>query len=348
MGEGLRCGRYRRERHYRRMATGKALPNRAPHLVNRVLAVSDAGRIHTTLDTGLQNLIELQLRTFTERSRNLGIHNGAVMLIDYRSMQVKGYAGSANYFDNQIDGQVNGLLGRRSPGSALKPFIYALAIDEGLIHPRTMLKDTRMRIAAYNPENYDHDFLGPIDATSALVRSRNVPAIEVANMLRPPGLYGFLKRAGIRNLREENFYGLALALGGAEVSMEELTGLYAMLANGGELHPLILTSRRRRDCKSGEDAEPGGELRGPRDVARESRPSMISRRRKCRVRPRFRGKLGLHLVFAMRGRWESLALMCSESGSGISTARRTPTSSGAKRQGHCFSRLSTHCTRAGL
>ena len=217
------------------------LPNRAPHLVNRVLAVSDAGRIHTTLDTGLQNLIELQLRSFTERSRNLGIHNGAVMLIDYRTMQVKAYAGSANYFDNQIDGQVNGLLGRRSPGSALKPFIYALAIDKGLIHPRTMLKDTAVRIAAYNPENYDHDFLGPIDATSALVRSRNVPAIEVANMLRPPGLYGFLKKAGIRNLHEESFYGLALALGGAEVSMEELTGLYAMLANGGELRPLTLT-----------------------------------------------------------------------------------------------------------
>jgi penicillin-binding protein 1C len=222
--------------------TRSELPNRAPHLVNRVLAVSDAGRIHTTLDAGLQNLIELQLRSFTERSRNLGIHNGAVMLLDYRTMQVKAYAGSANYFDNQIDGQVNGLLGRRSPGSALKPFIYALAIDEGLIHPRTMLKDTAVRIAAYNPENYDHDFLGPIDATSALVRSRNVPAIEVANMLRPPGLYGFLKKAGIRNLHEESFYGLALALGGAEVSMEELTGLYAMLANGGELRPLTLTT----------------------------------------------------------------------------------------------------------
>ena len=217
------------------------LPNRAPHLVNRVLAVSDSGHIESTLDLGLQNLIELQLRSFTERSRNLGIHNGAVILIDYRTMQVKSYAGSANYFDNQIYGQVNGLLGRRSPGSALKPFVYALAIDEGLIHPRTMLKDTAVRIAAYNPENYDHDFLGPIDATSALVRSRNVPAIEVANMLRPPGLYGFLRKAGIRNLRNESFYGLALALGGAEVSMEELAGLYAMLANGGALRPLTFT-----------------------------------------------------------------------------------------------------------
>ena len=178
-----------------------------------------------------------------------------MILLDYRTMQVKGYVGSANYFENQIDGQVNGLLGRRSPGSALKPFIYALAIDQGLIHPRTMLKDTKLRIAAYNPENYDHDFLGPIDATNALVRSRNVPAIEVANMLRPPGLYGFLKKAGVRNLRDESFYGLALALGGAEVSMEELAGLYAMLANGGELRPLVFTTLSGdRDWKSDEDS----------------------------------------------------------------------------------------------
>ncbi|HYB90953.1 MAG TPA: penicillin-binding protein 1C [Candidatus Binataceae bacterium] len=224
-----------------RAASRSDLPNRAPHLVNRVLAISDAGRIHSTLDPGLESLGELQLRSFVERSRSLGIHNGAVILIDYRTMQVKAYAGSANYFDSRIHGQVNGLLGRRSPGSALKPFIYALAIDQGLIHPRTMLKDTAVRIGGYNPENYDHDFLGPIDATSALVRSRNVPAIEVANMLRPPGLYGFLQKAGIRNLRGESYYGLALALGGAEVSMEELAALYAMLANGGELRPLVFT-----------------------------------------------------------------------------------------------------------
>jgi penicillin-binding protein 1C len=225
-----------------RAARRSELPHRAPHLVDRVLAISNSGRIKSTLDGGVQNLLELQLRTFIERSRPLGIRNGAVLLLDYRTMQVKGYVGSANYFENQIDGQVNGLLGRRSPGSTLKPFIYALAIDEGLIHPRSMLKDTRVRIAAYNPENYDHDFLGPIDATDALVRSRNVPAIEVANMLRPPGLYGFLKEAGIRNLRDESFYGLALALGGAEVSMEELAGLYAMLANGGESRPLVFTT----------------------------------------------------------------------------------------------------------
>jgi penicillin-binding protein 1C len=223
-------------------ATRDALAFRAPHLVDRVLRDNQsAPRIVTTLDPGLQALLERQLRMFVEHNRRLAINNGAVILVDYRTMQVKGYVGSADFFSDSIKGQVNGLRGRRSPGSALKPFIYALAIDQGLIHPQTMLKDTAIRISAYNPENFDRNFLGPIDATSALVRSRNVPAIEVANLLAPPGLYGFLVRAGIRNLRPEGFYGLALALGGVEVSMEEIAGLYAMLANSGVLRPLVTT-----------------------------------------------------------------------------------------------------------
>jgi penicillin-binding protein 1C len=223
-------------------ASRHGLPFRAPHLVDQVLrADGPDGRITTTLDIELQELLERQLSVYIERSRRLGIDNGAVILVDYRTMEVKAYIGSANYFDGAIEGQVDGLRGRRSPGSALKPFIYALAVDQGLIHSATVLKDTALRIAAYNPENFDRDFLGPIDATSALVLSRNVPAIELANLLRSPGFYGFLKQAGIKNLRDENFYGLAIALGGVEVSMEEMAELYAMLANGGALSPLVDT-----------------------------------------------------------------------------------------------------------
>jgi penicillin-binding protein 1C len=224
-------------------ASRQELPFLAPHLVDRILASGDSdGRITTTVDSDLQELVERQLQSYVERNRSLAINNGAVILLDYRTMQVSAYVGSANYFNEAIDGQVDGLYGRRSPGSALKPFIYALAIDQGLIHPQTMLKDTALRIAAYNPENFGRDFLGPIDATSALVRSRNVPAIEVANLLQPPGLYGFLKAAGVKDLRDESFYGLALALGGLDLTMEELAGLYAMLANGGVLKPIWFTS----------------------------------------------------------------------------------------------------------
>jgi len=210
------------------------LPFLAPHFVDRVLRDDDrSSRIGTTLDLELQRLLERELARFVERNRKLGIENGVVMLADYRSMEIKGYVGSVDHASEAIAGQVNGLRARRSPGSALKPFLYGLAIDQGLIHPQTVLKDTSLRISSYNPENFDRDFVGPIDATDALVRSRNVPAIALANRLASPGLYGFLQRAGVGSLREESFYGLALALGGVELTMEEVTGLYAMLANGG-------------------------------------------------------------------------------------------------------------------
>ncbi len=253
-------------------ASRHELPFMAPHLVDRVLASGDSdARITTTVDGELQELVEHRLKSYVERNRSLAIDNGAVMLLDYRTMRVCAYVGSANYFNEAIDGQVDGLRGRRSPGSALKPFIYALAIDQGLIHPQTMLKDTALRIAAYNPENFDRDFLGPIDATSALVRSRNVPAIEVANMLQPPGLYGFLKAAGVQGLRDESFYGLALALGGLDITMEELAGLYAMLANGGVLKPIKLTTASSAIDRPEQDLDRAVEDPGsPRLLSREA------------------------------------------------------------------------------
>src|SRR5262249_56078128 len=94
----------------------------------------------------------------------------------------------------------------------------------------------------YNPENFDREFAGPIRASDALARSRNLPAVELASQLRHPTLYEFLRGAGIKLPRSESRYGLALPLGGAEVTMEDLVRLYAALANNGELPPLRLTS----------------------------------------------------------------------------------------------------------
>jgi penicillin-binding protein 1C len=137
------------------------LPFLAPHFVDEVLKADDRSpRIATTLDLELQRLVEREVDRFVERSRKLGIENATAMLADYRSMETRAYVGSADHASEAIAGQVNGLRGRRSPGSALKPFTYALAIDEGLIHSQSMLKDTALRIADYNPENFDRDFVG--------------------------------------------------------------------------------------------------------------------------------------------------------------------------------------------
>jgi len=170
--------------------------------------------------------------------RDLGVVNAAALLVDVRSLTVKALVGSADYFDAAIAGQVNGATARRSPGSALKPFIYGLAMDQGLIHTQTVLKDAPASFGVYSPENFDGTFSGPVTAHDALIASRNVPAVALSSRLAQPNLYQFLKSAGVSRMASEGHYGLALALGGGEVTMEEMAGLYGMLANEGSYAPI--------------------------------------------------------------------------------------------------------------
>ena len=211
----------------------------APHFVQQVLeARKSHHEIRTTLDLERQKELERRISAYIDISRTRGIENAAALLVDVRTMGVLAQIGSADFFNVQINGQVDGTRSRRSPGSTLKPFVYALALEQGLIHPLSVLADAPRSFGDYNPENFDRDFLGPIRATDALARSRNVPAVELTAHLSHPTLYQFLRSADICLPRPENYYGLALPLGGAEVSMEDLVRLYAALANNGELRPL--------------------------------------------------------------------------------------------------------------
>ncbi|HEY4214211.1 MAG TPA: penicillin-binding protein 1C [Steroidobacteraceae bacterium] len=217
----------------------RALPFEAPHFTSALLTHPDASfRIDSTLDLHSQRIAERILHAYVQEQGRLGIHNAAALLVDYRDMSVRAAVGSANFRDATISGQVDGTLAKRSPGSALKPFVYALAIDQGLIHPMTVLKDAPTSFGAYSPENFDGQFVGPISATDALIHSRNVPAVALTAQLSQPSFYQFLRSAGISRMDSERHYGLALALGGGEVTMEEMASLYATLANGGVLRPL--------------------------------------------------------------------------------------------------------------
>ena len=216
-----------------------SMPHEAPHFVDAVLSARTGGQhIDTTLDTRLQRLLERQIERYLVQYGDRGIRNAASILVDTRDMSVRAWVGSAGYWNEDIDGQVNGVLAKRSPGSTLKPFVYALALDQGLLHPQTMLRDLPSSFGPFTPENFDGRFFGPISAEGALIRSRNIPAVWVAMQLKQPSLYQFLQSAAIRDLKPESFYGLALPLGGGEVTMEELAGLYAMLANNGMLRPM--------------------------------------------------------------------------------------------------------------
>jgi penicillin-binding protein 1C len=217
------------------------LPFLAPHFVEHVLAEPTATTtaLTTTLDLPLQRLCERQVRAYVARQRARGIENAAAMLIDRRTMAVRALVGSADFFDDAIAGQVNGALAPRSPGSTLKPLVYALGMDQGIVHPATMLRDVPTAFAAYSPENFDGRFVGPVSAKDALIRSRNVPALSVAARLSRPTLYDLLKTSGAALPFPESHYGLGLALGTGEVTMEDLVRLYAALGNGGVVRPLV-------------------------------------------------------------------------------------------------------------
>jgi penicillin-binding protein 1C len=215
------------------------LPFLAPHLTDQLLRSTVLNTvIDTTLEPTLQRLLERLIRQYVDEHRSQGILNGAALLVDRRDLSVKALVGSADYWDTAIQGQVNGVLAKRSPGSTLKPFLYGLAIDQGLIHPLSVLNDAPTAFGPFQPENFDGHFIGPVAARDALIRSRNVPAVSLANQLQRPTLHDFLRSAGVTGLRSESHYGLSLVLGGGELTMEELVGLYAMLANDGLLKPL--------------------------------------------------------------------------------------------------------------
>jgi penicillin-binding protein 1C len=215
-------------------------PFEAPHFTRLAAQQEPAtARIATTLDSRLQTLAERQLARAVGTLRQEGIPNGAVVVVETATGVLRAMVGSANFFDVATQGQVNGALARRSPGSTLKPYLYALALDQGEILPATLLLDIPTDFAGYVAENYDGQYRGPVEAREALARSLNAPAVRLLNQVGLSSFLELLRQAGLTTLdRPAGNYGLPLVLGACEVSLLELTGLYAGLARGGKFWPV--------------------------------------------------------------------------------------------------------------
>lgn len=211
------------------------LPFLAPHFIDNMNTRQTIAKseIYTTLDTGLQNKMERTLKKEISSRKSVGITNAAAILINYKTMDVLAYIGSGDYFNRDIYGENDGVRARRSPGSTLKPLIYATGIDMGLIHEMSLLGDTRVNFGVYAPENSDNEFYGPVLARDALTHSRNIPAINLLRQIGIKKFYDILVKSGISNLKSPEHYGVSVALGGAEVSMQELANIYATMANLG-------------------------------------------------------------------------------------------------------------------
>ena len=215
------------------------LPFYAPHFVDRAIGRRDnynnsKSEITTTLDLKLQQALERKLRAEITRRKHTGIENAAAIVVNYKTMEVLAHIGSAAYFDKSIFGENDGVAARRSPGSTLKPLIYAAAADMGFIHGMTLMKDAKINFGVYAPENADNEFYGPILARDALTHSRNVPAINLVRKIGTRNFYKLLVDCGVTGLRPPEHYGISIALGGAEISMQELAGIYATMANLGK------------------------------------------------------------------------------------------------------------------
>ncbi|MBO4480268.1 MAG: penicillin-binding protein 1C [Alphaproteobacteria bacterium] len=212
------------------------LPFLAPHFIDNLNTRKmppKMSEIYTTLDMALQSKLETTLRGEINARKSIGITNAAAILVNYKTMETLAYIGSADYHNRDIFGENDGVRARRSPGSTLKPLIYATATDRGIIHGMTLLRDTRVNFGVYAPENSDNEFYGPILARDALTRSRNIPAINLVREIGINDFYKILSESGVTALKSPIHYGVSVALGGAEVSMFELSDIYATMANLG-------------------------------------------------------------------------------------------------------------------
>ena len=258
---------------------------RLPHLQRHEWMGKTDGRIYTTIDARVQETAVRILSEYLEAERKLslrGSHStstGAIIVMDTQNRHVLAMVGSHDFFDREALGQVNGTLAPRSPGSALKPFVYALAMEQGLITPETLLFDVPITYAGYEPVNYNGKYNGYITARQALARSLNVPAVNLNARLKNrtsnstpiqhskarvggSTLHAFLKQAGISTLAPAQKYGLSMVLGGCEVNLLELTTLYVGLANMGEFGSYQLTLPR--NSRRGEVTSPLQGFRKPR------------------------------------------------------------------------------------
>lgn len=211
----------------------------AMHFTDFVLAAErpTGGDLATTLDRGLQEGVEGLVADHVESLALGGLSNAAVVVLDNESCEIRAMVGSADYWDGE-NGAVNGALAPRQPGSALKPFTYALAFERGYT-PASVVADIETRYGdadgeQFSPRNFSGKFSGPVMMGDALGRSLNVPAIRVANLVGPQALLEKLRALGITTLtKSADYYGLGLTLGNGEVSLLELTAAYAALARGG-------------------------------------------------------------------------------------------------------------------
>lgn len=222
----------------------------APHFVHQILQqygealfAGKVDSVRTTLDLRIQKQAEQVVRSQMRRIGMANVTNAAVVVLENATGEVLAYVGSVDFWEEKTGGQNDGVQALRQPGSSLKPFTYAMALDSRRYTPASILADLPVQIlevgGGFSPENYDKQYHGPVSLRQALACSYNIPAVKMARELEPSALLQGFRKAGLSSLKKPaEFYGVGLTLGNGEVTLLELTRAYAGLARGGTLPPM--------------------------------------------------------------------------------------------------------------
>lgn len=213
----------------------------APHHTDWIVSQCPQGKesVETTLDLYLQKSVEDLTKTYVATLAKENVTNAAVLVLDNETHEILAMVGSVDYFDDENDGQVNGVLAPRPPGSTWKPFLYGIALEQGWTAAK-IIPDLPLHALTekgdFTPRNFDEKFHGPVRLRTALACSYNVPAVRVVEQLGVDVLLARLRDLGFSHLtKDANHYGLGLTLGGADASLLELVCAYSTLANNGAL-----------------------------------------------------------------------------------------------------------------
>jgi len=226
----------------------KLRPNRypvkfiAPHFCNFMNDTFSGREIHTTLDLSIQSKAEKLLWNYIRRVYSRKVTNGAVFIINNKDLSAAAYCGSADFYDKNAFGEVNGIRAVRSPGSTLKPFLFAQAFNSGSYTPKMKLLDIETDFNGYIPENFNLKYSGEVSLDFSLVNSLNIPAVSLLSNMGLNNFISLLEKGHFQKISSnKNELGLSIILGGCGVTLEELTRFYTVFSNGGKLKELKYT-----------------------------------------------------------------------------------------------------------
>lgn len=262
-------------------------------------------RLRTTLDRGVQRAAAAALQGARGELSMKGITDGAVVVVDHEASEVRALVGGFDFFDDGDGAQIAAFAVPRSPGSTLKPLIYAMAIDDGRVLPGFLMPDIPVTYGGYAPRNYDERFNGLVTLEDALSQSLNVPFVNLLGDVGVERFVGTLRMLDARSLDPRvGHYGLSAAVGGIELSPLELASLFAMFARGGQHTPMrVLAKEGSHKREATKILSPGAvELTG-RALSMRDRPDFPERRRMTGVPPHVRWKTGTS--FGHRDAWSA-------------------------------------------